>query len=172
MWGAAFKAETDDIRESPAVDFIDDMLEAGAEVIVHDPQALLRVSERYGNRVNICSDMYEAVTDADVLALCTEWRQYRIPDVPHLKRLAKNIVAFDGRNVWDKRDFEAAGVKMFGIVRRYQPESEAALHAIKDDLDPVGVLDASDSVISSRRPTSLQNHTMDESRPSLRALSK
>jgi UDPglucose 6-dehydrogenase len=172
VWGAAFKAETDDIRESPAVDFIDDMLAAGADVIVHDPQALQRVHERYGNRVSIASEMYESVLGADAIVLCTEWRQYRNPDVQHLKRLSRDLVAFDGRNVWDERDFDAAGVKLFGIVRKYQPESEAALHAVEDNLDPIGVLDTPNGVVSSRRPTPLQNHAVNETGSSLRALAK
>jgi UDPglucose 6-dehydrogenase len=172
VWGAAFKAETDDIRESPAIDFIEDMVNGGAQVAVHDPQALANVQKRFGKRVTVCEHAHEAVIAADALVLCTEWRQYRNPDVKFLRSCSKKFVAFDGRNVWDKRDFDAQGVKMFSIVRRFQSELEPALHPVEDDLQPVGVLDASDGVISSRRPLPLQNHAVDEAAPSLRALAK
>jgi UDPglucose 6-dehydrogenase len=134
VWGVAFKAETDDIRESPAVDFIEDMLGAGARVVVHDPQALGSCARYFGSRVEINEDMYLAAAGADAVALCTEWRQYRNPDVQHLRSLSKNIVAFDGRNVWDRRDFDAVGVKMFSIVRRFQAESDSTLHAVKGNV--------------------------------------
>jgi UDPglucose 6-dehydrogenase len=172
VWGAAFKAETDDIRESPAIDFIEDMLEAGARVVVHDPQALPGTARHFGKRVAIAEDMYMAMASADALVLCTEWRQYRNPDVQHLRKLSKNFVAFDGRNVWDKRDFDGAGVKMFSIVRRFQAELDTTLHSSKDDLEPISVLDTSNGVVSSRRPTPLQNHAVNETGSGLRALAK
>jgi len=172
VWGAAFKAETDDIRESPAIDFIDDMLEGGADVVVHDPLALSQCVKRYGKRISICEDMYQAAQGADALVLCTEWRQYRIPDANHLRTLAPKLVAFDGRNVWDRHDFEVAGMKIYGIVRHSHTDSDAALHSFKDDLDPVSVLDTPNGVVSSRRPSPLQNHAVDETGSSLRALAK
>ena len=145
VWGAAFKAETDDIRESPAIDFISDMLDGGANVTVHDPQAMARCVEYFGKRIAVRSDMYLAVQQADALVLCTEWRQYRSPDVRHLRQLSPNIVAFDGRNVWDKRDFDAAGVRMFSIVRRFQPGLETTLHSTKNGTVQNGSI--TDSVI-------------------------
>ena len=172
VWGASFKAETDDIRESPAIDFIEDMLGGGANVVVHDPQALPNCIKYFGDRISTNNDMYLALVAADALVLCTEWRQYRSPDIQHLRKMSRAFVAFDGRNVWDKRDFDAAGVKLFSIIRRFQPESEPTLHPIEDDLQPIGVLDTPDSVVSSRRPVPLQNHSVNESRPSLRAFSK
>ncbi len=172
VWGAAFKAETDDIRESPAIDFIDDMLEFGAQVTVNDPQALSRVATRYGQRVSVCDDMYQASSGADALVLCTEWRQYRSPNVNLIKTMSHNIVAFDGRNIWSKRDFRAANIQMFGIIRRQQTESESTLHTFENDFNPVGVFNASDGVISSRRPPPLQDDSVHESRPGLSAIAK
>lgn len=128
VWGAAFKAETDDIRESPALYFIDAMLSDGAIVTVHDPQASTRVAEHYGFRVSVVEDQYEALKDSDALALCTEWRQYRNPDIRLMKSVAPSLVVFDGRNIWEKKEFDAAGVHLFGIVRK-PPALDSALHA-------------------------------------------
>jgi UDPglucose 6-dehydrogenase len=132
VWGAAFKAETDDIRESPAIDFIDDALAGGARVTVHDPQALNNCVEKYKGNIVVCDDMYEAARGADALVLCTEWRQYRNPNVAHLKSIADNLVVFDGRNVWDKRDFDAVGMRLISLVRRFdqETESKSTLHSI------------------------------------------
>ena len=173
VWGAAFKAETDDIRESPAIDFIDDAIGGGANVTVHDPQATDNCVAKYGDKISVCHDMYEAAKNADALVLCTEWRQYRSPDIAHLKSIAPNLVVFDGRNIWEKPDFDVHGIRLFNIIRRFpQEESVPTLHPGKDHLNPIGVLDTTSDVISSRRPTTLNNHSVNESRPSLRALSK
>lgn len=177
VWGAAFKAETDDIRESPALQVIDDMLAAGATVVVHDPQARSRVDQMYRTanigklRVATAEDMYEAVSEADALILCTEWRQYRNPDLARLRELSPKLVAFDGRNIWDRDEFESNGIHLFSISKR-PIASSPTFKTRENDLDPVRVLDAPNGVISSRRPTPFQNHTVNESASSVRAFAK
>lgn len=115
VWGAAFKAETDDIRESPALAFIDDMLAAGASVTVHDPAASANIVKKYGDSVHVVHDMYDALDSADVLAVCTEWRQYRAPDVQEIRRRSPDVAVFDGRNIWDASDFRSGGLSFAGI---------------------------------------------------------
>lgn len=115
VWGAAFKADTDDIRESPALAFVDDMLAAGATIAIHDPVASAHVQKKYGDSVQIVDDMYSALDDADILAVCTEWRQYRTPDIQEIRRRNPDIMVFDGRNIWDASDFRSAGLSFSGI---------------------------------------------------------
>lgn len=115
LWGLSFKAETDDIRESPAVIFCDEMLSLGARVVIHDPQAMERGRDFYGKKVTFVDDMYDACNSADILAVCTEWRQYRLPDITEIQKRSPNITVFDGRNVWDKSEFTKYGIPYFGI---------------------------------------------------------
>lgn len=117
VWGLAFKARTDDVRESPALVLLDDLLAAGAEVHAHDPEAMPNVRALYGDRVKLCDTMYAAAEGADALALVTEWHEYRLPDFPRLKHLMKEHVIFDGRNVWSPADIRAAGFAYSGIGR-------------------------------------------------------
>lgn len=117
VWGTAFKAETDDVRDSPALAFIDDMLSAGARVRVHDPQAAESTRKCYGARIEYCQEQYEALDGADALAVCTEWRQYRNPDVTAIQSRAPKAAVFDGRNIWDPSEFRSRGIAYYGIGR-------------------------------------------------------
>jgi UDPglucose 6-dehydrogenase len=117
VWGLAFKAKTDDIRESPALVLLDDLLAAGAEVSAHDPEAMPNVRAIYGDRVRLCDTMYSAAEGADALSLVTEWHEYRLPDFPRLKRIMREAAVFDGRNVWSPGDLRAAGFVYSGIGR-------------------------------------------------------
>jgi len=101
VWGLAFKPETDDIRESPALVLCDDLLAAGAKVRAHDPQAAENVKAIYGDRIELVNDPYEAANGADGLALLTEWRAYRSPDFERLKSTMKTLAIFDGRNMYN-----------------------------------------------------------------------
>jgi UDPglucose 6-dehydrogenase len=117
VWGLAFKARTDDVRESPALVLLDDLLAAGAEVHAHDPEAMPNVRALYGDRVKLFDTMYAAAEGADALALVTEWHEYRLPDFPRLKRIMRAPAVFDGRNVWSPADLRAAGFTYSGIGR-------------------------------------------------------
>jgi UDPglucose 6-dehydrogenase len=118
VWGLAFKPQTDDIRESPALVLIDDLLEAGAKVRAHDPAAMDNVRAVLGDRITFCENMYEAVEGADALALVTEWHEFRRPDFQRIKRLMKSANLFDGRNIWDPEELRELGFWYTGIGRR------------------------------------------------------
>jgi len=118
VWGLAFKPQTDDIRESPALVLVDDLLAAGAAVQAHDPEAMPNVKALYGDRVHFADTMYGAVEGADALALVTEWHEYRSPDFHRLKKLLKEPVLFDGRNMWVPEEVRELGFEYSGIGRR------------------------------------------------------
>jgi len=110
LWGLSFKPETDDMREAPAIEVVEGLLERGAGVAAHDPAAMEEARRRFGDRIEYAADEYEACDGADGLILCTEWLQYRRPDWEELgERLARKVV-FDGRNLFEpdrmrRRDF-------------------------------------------------------------------
>jgi UDPglucose 6-dehydrogenase len=118
IWGLAFKPQTDDIRESPALTLIDDLLAAGATVHAHDPQAMPNVRALLGDRVLFAETMYGAVEGADALVLVTEWHEYRTPDFHRLKRLMRQPALFDGRNSWVPNEVRQLGFTYSGIGRR------------------------------------------------------
>lgn len=101
MWGLAFKPETDDMREAPALVLIDKIREAGATVQVYDPIAMPECKRRIGDVVSYCKDMYEAALDADALLLVTEWKEFRMPSFNVLNKTMKDKVIIDGRNIYD-----------------------------------------------------------------------
>jgi len=109
IWGLAFKPETDDMREAPALVIIDRLVGAGAIVKVYDPVAMDECRRRIGDKVIYCKDMYEAVVDADALALVTEWKQFRVPSWSVLRKVMKSPVIVDGRNIYDKEEVLAEG---------------------------------------------------------------
>ncbi len=101
IWGLAFKPNTDDIREAPALYIIDKLLEAGARIKAFDPEAMPNVRRLYAEKIELCPDPYEALIDADALAIVTEWSVFRAPNYPVMKKLLKQPVLFDGRNLYD-----------------------------------------------------------------------
>jgi UDPglucose 6-dehydrogenase len=117
VWGLAFKPGTDDIREAPAIVLIEQMLTAGATVAVTDPVAIEPARRLLGDRVRFAASNYECADGADVLALVTEWHQYRRPDFDRLKRAMRSPVIFDGRNIWDPNEMRAQGFVYHGIGR-------------------------------------------------------
>jgi UDPglucose 6-dehydrogenase len=102
VWGLAFKPNTDDTRESPALDLLEGLLADGATVIGHDPQAMNAVRERFGARVHLVDDFYAAAEGADAVVLVTEWHEYRNPDFTRLKAILRKPVLLDGRNIWTR----------------------------------------------------------------------
>jgi UDPglucose 6-dehydrogenase len=101
LWGLAFKPNTDDVREAPALFLIDDLLKAGASVRAFDPEAMNNVKAMYNGQVIMTADQYEALIGADALAIVTEWSVFRTPSFEVMKQLLKNPVIFDGRNLYD-----------------------------------------------------------------------
>ena len=101
VWGLAFKAETDDVRESPALVLIESLLAAGAAVRAHDPAAIETARRQLGARVTYVEHAYDALTGADALTIVTEWREYRNPDFPRIKQSLRRALIVDGRNLYE-----------------------------------------------------------------------
>jgi UDPglucose 6-dehydrogenase len=101
IWGLAFKPNTDDIREAPALTIIDDLLAAGAHIKAFDPEATETVERIYKDKISFCDTQYEAIYQADALAIVTEWQVFRTPDFDKVKEFLVNPAIFDGRNVYD-----------------------------------------------------------------------
>jgi UDPglucose 6-dehydrogenase len=116
-WGLAFKANTDDVRESPAFAIIDLLLEAGAEVVAYDPEAIEPARRYYGGRIRFGANAYETVRDADALVILTEWSEFRNPDLQRIAASLKEPVVFDGRNLLEPEDLLAAGFKYYAVGR-------------------------------------------------------
>jgi len=118
IWGLAFKPETDDMREAASVVVVEDLLDAGAEVVVHDPVAFEVAREWYlGDRVEYADDEYDACRDADALIVVTEWQQYRRPDWSRLSGLLEAPIVFDGRNLYRPERMRAEGFEYYPIGR-------------------------------------------------------
>lgn len=109
IWGLAFKPETDDMREAPSLVVIEKLLAAGASVIAYDPASMDEARRRLGDRITYARDMYEAVIDADALALLTEWKQFRVPSWSVLHRVMRGNVIIDGRNIYDPEELAEEG---------------------------------------------------------------
>jgi UDPglucose 6-dehydrogenase len=118
LWGLAFKAETDDMRESPAIPLVCGLLDAGARVQAHDPKAVDSARAIFGDRVLYAADPYSAVHGADALVIVTEWLQYRNPDFPRLRQLLRRPLLIDGRNLYEPDRLTAMGFEYHGIGRR------------------------------------------------------
>lgn len=115
LWGLAFKPETDDMREAPAVVMIDKLAAAGCTVKVYDPIAMDECRRRIGDKIIYCKDMYDAAMDADVLMLVTEWKEFRMPDWRTLRKIMKQPLIFDGRNIYDREELWVNGFGYYCI---------------------------------------------------------
>ena len=109
LWGLAFKPETDDMREAPALVLIDKLLKAGCKVRAYDPAAVQECKRRIGDTIYYACDMYDAVLDADVLMLVTEWKEFRLPSWVVIKKTMSRQIVLDGRNIYDKKEMEELG---------------------------------------------------------------
>lgn len=117
MWGLAFKPNTDDIREAPALYIIEDLLKQGAKVKVYDPEAMANVKEIFGDRITFVDEQYEALIDVDALAIVTEWNAFRAPSFTVMQELMKKPVIFDGRNLYDLDKMKSKGFYYNSIGR-------------------------------------------------------
>ena len=117
LWGLAFKPNTDDIREAPALYLINDLIAAGAKVKAFDPEAMANVRAEYNGQVSMAQDQYEALIGADALAIVTEWSVFRTPSFDVMKELLKNPVIFDGRNLYDVETMAGMGFRYESIGR-------------------------------------------------------
>ncbi|MDX2281266.1 MAG: UDP-glucose/GDP-mannose dehydrogenase family protein [Saprospiraceae bacterium] len=117
VWGLAFKPNTDDIREAPALVIIDELLEAGAKVNAFDPEAMNNVKAIYGDRVNFCANIYATLENADCLLVLTEWSEFRTPDFTKVLAALKDNLIFDGRNVYDLDRMKELGFQYISVGR-------------------------------------------------------
>jgi UDPglucose 6-dehydrogenase len=118
VWGLAFKAETDDMRESPAIPLVQGMLADGVAVRAHDPKAAESAQHLFGDRVQYATDPYTALEAADALVIVTEWLVYRNPDFDRIRRLLRRPIIVDGRNLYDPARMRGMGFEYYGIGRR------------------------------------------------------
>jgi UDPglucose 6-dehydrogenase len=117
VWGLAFKPRTDDIREAPALVLIDAMLAAGVKLRVHDPEAMPNIKALYGDKMVYCDKPYGALEDADGLAIVTEWKEFHKPDFEVMRRLLREKVIFDGRNLYEPKIPASFGFTYYSIGR-------------------------------------------------------
>ena len=118
VWGLSFKPDTDDIREAPALYMIDKLIDSGAEVVAHDPEAMQNFKALpIGQKMSFSINEYDALDGSDALLICTEWSIYRNPDFEKMKSLLNDAVIFDGRNLFDVQDMNAKGYFYSSIGR-------------------------------------------------------
>jgi UDPglucose 6-dehydrogenase len=118
LWGLAFKPETDDIREAPALYIIEDLVKAGAEITAFDPEAINNVKNLLGDKIKYAEDQYDVLKDADALLIVTEWSVFRTPDFDQMESLLKSKVIFDGRNLYDLQKMSDYGYYYNSIGRK------------------------------------------------------
>jgi UDPglucose 6-dehydrogenase len=117
LWGLAFKPDTDDIREAPALYMIDALIEAGATVVAYDPEAMKNVNALIGDKISYATNEYDVLEGANALVICTEWSIFRNPDFERVGTLLNEKVIFDGRNLFDLEDMNAKGFYYASIGR-------------------------------------------------------
>jgi UDPglucose 6-dehydrogenase len=118
LWGLAFKPNTDDIREAPALTIIDKLLEKGVKLHVHDPEALNNVKKMYGDKLTYFTDPYKALQNSDALLILTEWNDFRTPDFDEIAKNLKNNLIFDGRNIYALSKMQEMGFTYYSIGRK------------------------------------------------------
>lgn len=117
IWGLAFKPDTDDIREAPALYMIEHLLAAGADIVAYDPEAMENVKQQKNYAIEYSEDQYETLKGADALLICTEWSAFRNPDFDRIAELLKNKIIFDGRNLYDLDKMKSLGFYYKSIGR-------------------------------------------------------
>jgi UDPglucose 6-dehydrogenase len=119
LWGLAFKPNTDDMREAPSRRLMEALWQVGAKVRAFDPEARAETARQYGERNDLvlCEHAYDALQGADVLAIVTEWKAFRSPDLDRVRASLREPVLFDGRNIFEPKAIEASGIAYYGIGR-------------------------------------------------------
>lgn len=120
IWGLSFKPSTDDIREAPAIYTIDLLLKANADIAVYDPEAIENAKKIYGDKITYAKDQYDALENANALAIMTEWNVFRTPDFNRMKSKMKTPLVYDGRNLFENNEMEELGFVYSSIGRPKQ----------------------------------------------------
>jgi UDPglucose 6-dehydrogenase len=115
LWGLSFKPQTDDMREAPSLIIVKKLLEAGAKVKAYDPVAMKEAKHHFGETITYAQDQYEALIDADCVAILTEWPEFKFPNFKIVKKLLNTAAVFDGRNIYDKSEMKQLGFDYFCI---------------------------------------------------------
>ena len=118
VWGLSFKPRTNDIREAPAIDIIEGLLDGGATVVAYDPEAMEEARKVFASRVKFAGSGYECLAGADALILTTEWQAFRNPNFERMKDEMRQPTVFDGRNVYDPQQMREMGFTYYGIGRK------------------------------------------------------
>lgn len=118
LWGLAFKPNTDDIREAPALYMIKSLLEEGASVSTYDPEAMNNVKQLLGDQITFAETQYDTLADADALIIATEWSEFRTPDFSKIASMLKNKAIFDGRNLFDLKQMQDLGFHYVSVGRK------------------------------------------------------
>jgi UDPglucose 6-dehydrogenase len=126
IWGLAFKPNTDDVREAPSHIIIEGLLEHGAEIEAFDPEAIETTRREFGDRIDYANDMYAPLDGADALVICTEWHEFRRPDLAKVRDALNAPVVFDGRNLYDPSRMAEMGFEYYSIGRPYVAPEESA----------------------------------------------
>ncbi|MEO7961757.1 MAG: UDP-glucose/GDP-mannose dehydrogenase family protein [Ginsengibacter sp.] len=129
MWGLAFKPNTDDIREAPALTMIDELVAAGATVCAFDPEAMPNVKKEIGDKISYTDNQYDALENADALIIATEWSEFRTPDFNRMKTMLVDNVIFDGRNLFDLARIAEFGFHYESVGRKVVPRADKAAEA-------------------------------------------
>lgn len=118
IWGLSFKPNTDDMREAPSLAIIKTLKEHGANIIAYDPVAMNECKRRIGNTIEYANSPYEALQNVNAVLLVTEWNEFRIPDLDKMKQLMKELIIFDGRNIYEPSEIREAGFIYYGLGRK------------------------------------------------------
>ena len=127
VWGLSFKPDTDDMREAPSLVVVQGLLDRGAAVYAHDPEALTAARAIFGDRIHYVEHNYDALHDADALVIITEWKQYRVPDFERMREQMRSPVIFDGRNLFDPARMQQGGFDYMSVGR---PAARARAQAL------------------------------------------
>ncbi len=118
IWGLAFKPNTDDIREAPSINIINELLLQDVQISAYDPEAMANMKRIYGEKVEFCVDAYSTLNDADCLVICTEWSEFISPSFPKILELMRTPAIFDGRNIFDLEVMEGHGFHYESVGRK------------------------------------------------------
>ena len=115
VWGLTFKPETDDVRDAPALQLINSLLESNVNVRAYDPAAMNEVRKLLNDKIYYAKDIYDAANNADALIVPTEWKEFRLPNWEILKKIMRTHLVVDGRNIYNKEDLSSYGFEYRGI---------------------------------------------------------
>jgi len=117
VWGLSFKPRTDDMREAPSIVIVNSLIEFGAEVVAYDPESQISAKRIFGDKIKLVKKSYDVLDDADALIVITEWNEFREPDFDRMRKLMRNPIIFDGRNLFSVEQMQAQGFEYISIGR-------------------------------------------------------